>query len=104
MGVTPQKPSVLAEEFVAHEIERCRHVPAPIDVGVEVSSIIDQESIQPIPLANQPEFLYGSRSEIADFGDHAPAIPAFGLHRALVAQKKPTMDRQPDEIEREKRQ
>jgi hypothetical protein len=71
---------------------------------VKVASIVDQKAVQAILLADQPKLFNGSRGEIADFGNYPPATPALDRHFPLIAQKKPAMNRQADEIERQKDQ
>ena len=39
-----------------------------------------------------------------ELGHDARAVPGFGSHCAFVAQKKPAMNRQPDEIQHQKGQ
>jgi len=104
MGVTTQKASVVADKFIADKVQRRRHVPAAVHVGVKTSTVVDQKCIQAIFLADQPEFFYRPRRQVVHLCDHPSAAPAFVSHPAPIAPKEPALNRQANEIERQKNQ
>jgi hypothetical protein len=91
--------SILGKKLIADKIERRRHMAAAIDIGVKFSAVVDQEGIDPIPLADEPEFFDRSRRELPDARDHPSRGPAFPLHSSPISQKQAPADEEAYPIE-----
>src|SRR5678815_1303127 len=104
MGIALQVAAVVTEKFIANKIQRRRHMTATVDVCVKVAPIVDENGVEPVLLADQPEFLYGARLQFIYPRNHAASGAAFGRHAVAVANEYPTPDRQADQIDRQKNQ
>src|SRR5262245_24131981 len=104
MRIAAQKLAVLTEKLIAHEVQWCGHVAAAVHVGVKTTSVIDQKSIEPIFLADQPEFLYRSGCNVVHSSDHPPARAAFRSHPGAIAAQPPALKRQTDQVKCQKDQ
>ena len=92
MRQTDKVTAILGKKLIANEIEGSGHVTAAIHICVKCPLIIDEESIDPIPLADQPKFLDRSWPHILDPGDHPPTPPALLLHPGLIAEEQNPAD------------
>ena len=104
MSITLQVTAVVAVKLIADEIQRRRHMAAAIDIGVVVALIVDENRVEPVLLADQPEFLDRARPDLLDARNHPATIAAFSRHAIAIAHEYPVTDRQADQIDNEKNQ
>src|SRR5215470_6071069 len=90
--------AVLAQELVSNKIQRRCHVAATINICKKVSTVVDQESVDSILLADKPEFFHRSRRYVLDFRNHCPPRSASFLHSLLVAQKNNAPNDESDDV------
>ncbi len=88
MGEADEVSAVIGEELIPNEIKRSGHVTTPIDVGVIISLIVDEETVDSDLLADEPKFLYGSRRHLLRPRNDPPYPRASAFHLSLTAHKK----------------
>jgi hypothetical protein len=87
---------ILAQELVANKIQGRRHMPAAVHVGVKAPVIVDQEAIDAVSAADDPEFFDRTGFALIHLGDDPPPQAAFRLHTPLIAPEKQPAQRQAD--------
>jgi hypothetical protein len=87
---------ILTQELVANKIQRRRHMAAAIHVGVKAPVVVDQEAIDAVSAADDPEFFHRTGLALIYLGDDSPPQPAFLLHAPLIAPKKNPANGQPN--------
>ena len=74
-----------------------------IDVGVEITLIIDQKRIDTISLTNEPKLLNATGRQLLHLGDQPSSFAALVLHASLVPNKKISVNEQSGGIENKKK-
>src|SRR5687768_667093 len=104
MRVAHQVPAIFADKLIANEVERSRHMPAAIDIGIEAAAIVHEKGIDAVILADQPELLNRAGLELVHASDHPTAESTLIAHALLIAHKYILTDDQADQIKNHKKQ
>jgi hypothetical protein len=94
---------VFCKELIPDKVQWGSHVTAPIDVGMKIPLIVDQETVEPVLAANEPEFLDRAWLHLLDPGNDLPAEPPLPLHPRPVPEKNNPAQGQSQNIKGKKR-
>jgi hypothetical protein len=92
MGQADEVPTIFGKKLIANEIEGRGHMATAIDIGVELPSVIDEEPIDPVVLADQPKFLNRAGLHFLCTANNPSPQPALPNHSALITKEQNPSD------------